>query len=62
MLWCKFTSKWRLKVKDFDKIYFLGDKTEIGGNDYEIYISPLTISYKTIGPDNTIEILQNNFL
>lgn len=49
-------------LKDFDKIYFLGDKTEIGGNDYEIYISPLTISYKTIGPDNTIEILQNNFL
>ena len=46
----------------FDKIYFIGDKTDVGGNDYEIFISPLTISYKTINPDNTIEILQNNFL
>jgi phosphomannomutase len=49
-------------LSNFDKRYFIGDKIEIGGNDYEIYESPLTISYKTIGPDNTIEILQNNFL
>jgi phosphomannomutase len=25
----------------YDKIYFYGDKTKEGGNDYEIYISPL---------------------
>jgi phosphomannomutase len=48
-------------LSEFDNIYFFGDKTELGGNDYEIFMSPITISYKTTGPDETIELLNTNF-
>jgi phosphomannomutase len=45
-------------LKDFKNIYFFGDKTEIGQNDYEIYISDRTIGFKTDGYKKTIEILE----
>ena len=45
-------------LNDFKYIYFIGDKTEIGGNDYEIYDSERTISFKTKGVDDTIRILK----
>ena len=48
-------------LKDFKKIYFFGDKTYLGGNDYEIYNSCRTIGFQTNGPDNTIELLKTNF-
>ena len=35
----------------------LGDKTDIGGNDYEIYTSEKTESYKVLNPEDTIERL-----
>ena len=46
---------------DFVDIYFIGDKTYPGGNDYEIYISEDTISFTTTSPEDTIRILNNNF-
>jgi len=49
-------------VKDFKNIYFFGDKTESGGNDYEIYTSPLVshpVSVK--GPTDTIQQLKKFF-
>jgi len=30
-----------LQADGYDDIHFFGDKTELGGNDYEIYTSPL---------------------
>lgn len=48
-------------LKDFDKIYFYGDKTNPGGNDYEIYNSDRTISFKTDGPNKTIKLLESLF-
>lgn len=47
-------------LKDkYQRIIFIGDKTYEGGNDYEIFISQLTESYSTNGPENTIEIINN---
>lgn len=47
---------------DFDEIHFFGDKTFEGGNDFEIYESPLTIGHTVKGPEDTIRILKELFL
>ncbi|XP_037820098.1 phosphomannomutase [Lucilia sericata] len=41
----------------FKEIHFFGDKTEPGGNDYEIFIDPRTISHKVESPHDTKRIL-----
>lgn len=38
---------------DYDKIYFIGDRTEPNGNDYEIFAHERTISFSTNSPDDT---------
>ncbi|XP_075163536.1 phosphomannomutase [Haematobia irritans] len=43
---------------NFKEIHFFGDKTEPGGNDYEIFIDPRTISHKVETPDDTKRYLQ----
>lgn len=45
----------------YDRILFFGDKTDIGGNDYEIYTSEKTESYKVLNPEDTIEKLNHIF-
>ncbi|XP_054168051.1 uncharacterized protein LOC128965389 [Oppia nitens] len=47
--------------KDFDKIYFFGDKTQPGGNDHEIYSDPRTIGHSVKDPNHTIQILKQLF-
>lgn len=42
----------------FKEIHFFGDKTEPGGNDYEIFIDPRTISHKVESPHDTKRILK----
>lgn len=42
-------------LNDFDTIYFFGDKTHKGGNDYEIYESERTIGCSVSSPDDTID-------
>lgn len=50
-------------LKEYDEIYFFGDKTMPGGNDHEISNDPrITKSYTVTCPDDTIRILQENFL
>jgi phosphomannomutase len=50
-------------IKDtYDEIHFFGDKTEKGGNDYEIYQDPRVIGHKVAKYQDTIEILNNLFL
>uniref|UniRef100_A0A0N5ARG9 Phosphomannomutase n=1 Tax=Syphacia muris TaxID=451379 RepID=A0A0N5ARG9_9BILA len=40
-------------LKGFSTIHFFGDKTSLGGNDYEIYNSPLTIGHSVKDPEDT---------
>eukprot|EP00727_Mastigamoeba_balamuthi_P007453 m51a1_g3328 putative phosphomannomutase a1 (243) ;mRNA; r:368010-369163 len=42
----------------FPNIYFFGDRTEPGGNDHEISVSPRVKSYTVKGPDHTVQLLR----
>ena len=39
-------------------VYFVGDKCQPGGNDFELFRSESTISYETDGPATTIHIVE----
>lgn len=39
--------------ENFEEIHFFGDKTERGGNDYEIYNDERTIGHKVTSPEDT---------
>ncbi|XP_065078308.1 phosphomannomutase [Ochlerotatus camptorhynchus] len=41
------------KDTNFKEIHFFGDKTDPGGNDYEIYSDPRTIGHKVSSPEDT---------
>ncbi|KTW30122.1 hypothetical protein T552_00600 [Pneumocystis carinii B80] len=58
--WDKTYCLKHLQNKNF-KIYFFGDKTHEGGNDWEIYNSPLTIGYHVKSPKDTERILRELF-
>ena len=45
----------------FKKIYFFGDKTFPGGNDYEIYSDERTIGYNVTSPEHTKQIVTQIF-
>lgn len=45
------------KHHNFKEIHFFGDKTDPGGNDYEIFVHPRTISHKVETPKDTQAIL-----
>lgn len=46
----------------YDHIYFLGDRTDLGGNDYEIYIDKRVTGFKVENYQHTIQLLQDIFL
>uniref|UniRef100_A0A1L8DYW8 Phosphomannomutase n=1 Tax=Nyssomyia neivai TaxID=330878 RepID=A0A1L8DYW8_9DIPT len=51
------------KDQNFKEIHFFGDKTEPGGNDYEIFTDTRTIGHKVQCPDDTRAILEGmNFI
>lgn len=39
----------------YDEIHFFGDKTFVGGNDYEIFTHERTIGHTVTSPDDTKE-------
>ncbi len=41
------------------EVWFVGDRCEANGNDKEIYEACFGRSYKTKGPENTVEIIAN---
>ncbi|EDW76935.1 phosphomannomutase [Drosophila tropicalis] len=41
----------------YKEIHFFGDKTEQGGNDFEIYTDPRVIGHKVTSPHDTKDIL-----
>ncbi|EGR29109.1 phosphomannomutase a1, putative [Ichthyophthirius multifiliis] len=52
-----------LKFLDqFKNIHFFGDKTDIGGNDHEIYVHERTIGYSVKNTQETINYIQKLFL
>jgi len=44
-------------LKEYDDIHFFGDKTQEGGNDYEIYVDPRVVGHSVRGPAETVEIV-----
>lgn len=45
-------------LDDYTTIHFFGDKTQPGGNDYEISQSARVISHTVSGPEDTLEQLK----
>lgn len=43
---------------EYDNVYFIGDRCEKDGNDYEIYSHKKVKGYKTLNPENTILIIK----
>ncbi|KAJ5347738.1 Eukaryotic phosphomannomutase [Penicillium brevicompactum] len=46
---------------EYTTIHFFGDKTFVGGNDYEIYEDSRTIGHSVDGPEDTIKQLKELF-
>ncbi|CAK4667576.1 hypothetical protein AeMF1_001138 [Aphanomyces euteiches] len=46
---------------DYDEIHFFGDKTHVGGNDYEIFVHERTIGHAVKSPDDTMRLLDELF-
>ena len=42
-----------VEAAGFDEIHFFGDKTFEGGNDYEIFVSPLVKGHTVTSPEDT---------
>jgi len=49
-------------IKEFKEIHFFGDKTEEGGNDYEIYSHPDTIGHSVKNPEDTHKLVTDLWL
>ena len=60
--WDKTYCLQHLKKDNFNKIYFFGDRTFLGGNDHEIFISPDTEAYSVDNPSDTINYINTIFL
>jgi len=45
----------------YTTIHFFGDKTDVGGNDYEIYSDSRTIGHSVRNPDDTAAELKKLF-
>lgn len=45
----------------FEQIYFFGDRTFPGGNDYELFADPRTIGHTVTSPEHTIQLLNELF-
>jgi len=50
--------------QDDYEIYFVGDRCQPSGNDYEIYkaLAPFSRAFKTSGPEETVEIIDIHLL
>jgi phosphomannomutase len=53
--WDKTYSLKFLAEGDFDEVHFFGDKTFVGGNDFEIFAHERTIGHTVTSPEDTKE-------
>jgi len=60
--WDKTYALRHVEDEGFEEIHFFGDKTYLGGNDYEIFTDPRTIGHAVNSPDDTIRLLKQLFL
>lgn len=56
--WDKTYCLQHLENEGFDEIHFFGDKTDKGGNDYEIFTDKRVIGHKVTGPTDTKKQLE----
>lgn len=51
-------------LKDYDEVFFFGDKTEVGGNDHEIYeeLKKKGRAFSVKSFHETIKLIESNFL
>lgn len=59
--WDKTYCLQHVEKDGFKEIHFFGDKTQVGGNDYEIFVDPRTIGHSVQTPDHTVKILNEIF-
>jgi len=60
--WDKTYALKHVEDEGFEEIHFFGDKTYLGGNDYEIFTDTRTIGHAVQSPTDTIRILKELFL
>ncbi|AJV24889.1 BMC_2a_G0016800.mRNA.1.CDS.1 [Saccharomyces cerevisiae] len=59
--WDKTYCLQHVEKDGFKEIHFFGDKTMVGGNDYEIFVDKRTIGHSVQSPDDTVKILTELF-
>ncbi|KAK9885132.1 hypothetical protein WA026_010646 [Henosepilachna vigintioctopunctata] len=59
--WDKTYCLKHLDCEGFKEIHYFGDKTDVGGNDYEIFHDSRTIGHKVKSPQDTMQILSELF-
>ncbi|KAF9258905.1 eukaryotic phosphomannomutase [Marasmius fiardii PR-910] len=59
--WDKTYCLKHVEDEGFEEIHFFGDKTQPGGNDYEIFTDKRTIGHTVQAPEDTIRILKELF-
>lgn len=59
--WDKTYCLQHVEKDGFKEIHFFGDKTMVGGNDYEIFVDERTIGHSVQSPNDTVKILTELF-
>lgn len=59
--WDKTFCLKHLATENFKYIHFFGDKTESGGNDYEIFHDSRVIGHSVTSPDDTMRQVREIF-
>jgi phosphomannomutase len=59
--WDKTYCLRHIKEEAFQQVHFFGDKTFVGGNDYEIYNHPDVKGHTVTSPEDTARILKELF-
>ncbi|ELR22264.1 eukaryotic phosphomannomutase [Acanthamoeba castellanii str. Neff] len=49
-------------LQEYDEIYFYGDKTMPGGNDYEIFSHPDVVGHTVVSPEDTMRQVRERFM
>ncbi|CAL8274911.1 unnamed protein product [Lota lota] len=50
-----------LEGESLDTIYFFGNETSLGGNDYEIFNDPRTVGFTVYAPEDTARLCREMF-
>ncbi|KAK7687947.1 Phosphomannomutase 1 [Cerrena zonata] len=45
----------------FEEVHFFGDRTQKGGNDYELFEDPRTVGHTVLDPEDTLRIVKEMF-